>query len=166
MRSSQPSQLASRNATPKPSRCRLGAASPTAVVWSAKSPCPRLWKSEVELTVKIRNGQVEAAVAVEITAGHTHPRLVASTGVGRDARRMPDFLEPEPTQVAEQEVCRAVIGHEQVDPPVLVQVGGHDAEAPSVAVNDSRVGRDVDESARRRCGKRGRGATRSSGDRR
>ena len=60
---------------------------------------------------------------------------------------MADLLEPEAAQVAEQEVRRAVVGDEEVDPAVVVEVGGDDAQPPAVAVDDPGLGGDVDEPA-------------------
>ena len=60
---------------------------------------------------------------------------------------MTDLLESEAAEVAEQEVGRAVIGHEEVDPAVLVEVGGDDAKSPPVEVDDPRPVRDIGEPA-------------------
>ena len=49
---------------------------------------------------------------------------------------MADLLEPEPAPVAEEVVGRHVVGDEEVDPAVVVEVGGDDAQAPAVAVDD------------------------------
>ena len=84
------------------------------------------------LAVEVGHDQVEPAVAVEVAAGHPHPRLVAAFGVGRHARDQPDLLEPEAAEVAEQEVRRAVVGHEEVDPAVVVEVGGEHPEPPAI----------------------------------
>ena len=47
-----------------------------------------------------------------------------------DARRsVPDLLEPQAAEVAEQEVGRGVVGDEQVEPAVVVEVGDRQAQA-------------------------------------
>ena len=60
---------------------------------------------------------------------------------------MPDLLEAHPAEVAEQEVGRGVVGDEQVDPAVVVEVGGDHPEAAAVAVDDPGLGRHIDEPA-------------------
>ena len=60
---------------------------------------------------------------------------------------MADLLEPEPAEVAEQEVGRLVVGDEEVEPAVVVEVGGDDPQAAAVGVDDPGLVRDVDEPA-------------------
>ena len=60
---------------------------------------------------------------------------------------MTDLLEFQVPQVAEQIIGRHVVGHEEVDPPVVVEIGGDDAEAAPVVVDDSGRRGDVDEMA-------------------
>ena len=51
---------------------------------------------------------------------------------------MPDFLEVKAAQVVEQKVGRTVVGNEQVDEAVAVEIGGDDAQATAVTVVDAR----------------------------
>ena len=88
------------------------------------------------LAVEVGDRQVGPPVAVEVAAGDAHARLVTPTGVGRHPRNVTDFLEPESPQVPEEEVRRAVVGDEEVDPAVVVEVGGHHAQAPAIVVDD------------------------------
>ena len=88
------------------------------------------------LVVEVGDGQVGQAVAVEVAAGHAHARLVAALRVAGHARARADLLELQAAAVAEQEVGRLVVGHEQVDAAVVVEVGGDDPEPSAVAVDD------------------------------
>ncbi len=139
--------LASRKATPNPSRLRLGAARPIAVVRSAKVFAPRFWKNEVELEVEVGDRQVDPAVAVQVAGGDAHPRLVATRRVGRHARVGADLLEAEAAEVVEQVVRTGVIGDEHVNPAVVIEVGRDDAEAPPVPLPHPGNLGDVDEAA-------------------
>ena len=112
-----------------------------------EEPLPEVVEQGGGLAVEIRDRQIEAAVAVDIAAGDAHTGLVAAAGVGRDARLVADLLEPEAALVAEQVVGRAVIGHEEVDSAVLVEIGGDDAEPAPIGVDDPRLGGDVHESS-------------------
>ncbi len=79
------------------------------------------------LAEEVGHGQVDAAVAVEVPGGDPHAGLVAARGVARHPREMPDLLEPHAAPVEEQIIGRQVVGDEQVDAPVLVEVRGDDA---------------------------------------
>ncbi len=60
---------------------------------------------------------------------------------------MADLLESQAAQVVEQEVGRHVVGDEEIDPPVIVEVGGDHAEPSAVAVDDPGRRGHVDEPA-------------------
>ena len=77
----------------------------------------------------------------------------------RPPRSLADLLEPEAAQVAEQVVGRHVVGDVQVDPVVVVEVGGDDPEPPPVGVDEPGLARSRPRTGRRRCGRRGRAAT-------
>ena len=67
--------------------------------------------------------------------------------------------EPEAALVAEEKVGRRVVGHEQVDLAVVIEVGRDNPQAASLAVDDARLLGHVDETGRRRCERRDPGAT-------
>ena len=85
MRSSQPSLLASRKAMPKPRRRRVGAARPIIAVSSANKSAAKVPEERGGLAVIVGDRQVGRAVAVEIAAGHAHPRLERAARVGGGA---------------------------------------------------------------------------------
>ena len=76
------------------------------------------------------------------------PAWYPPAGVGRDAGGLTDLLEAKAPQVVEQEIRRGVIGDEQVDEAVAVEVGGDDPQPAAVAVDDAGLGCHVDEPAR------------------
>ena len=82
--------------------------------------------------VEVGDRQVGPAVAIEVAAGDAHARLVGAVGVAGNAGRLADFLEAEAAPVEEEELGRLVVGDEEVDPSVAVQVGRNHAEAPAV----------------------------------
>ena len=86
-----------------------------------------------------REHEVHATVAVVVAGVRTHPRLRARVAVDRHARGEADALEPAVAEVVIQEIRIRVVRHEQIDEPVVVVVGRHDAEA----VGASRVGQAV-----------------------
>ena len=95
----------------------------------------------VALAVEVGHHQVGTAVAVEVAAGHAHPRLVSPLGAAGHAGLQPDLLEVKAAPVAEQVIGRAVVGDVQVDPVVVVEVGGDDAQAPPFGLGAARVAR-------------------------
>ena len=99
------------------------------------------------LAEEVGDGQVEPTVAVEVAAGDPHPCAITAAAGRRQAGLVAGFLEAQAAPIAEQEVGRPVVGDEQVDLAVLVEVGGDHAQAPAVAVDDPGFTRHVDEPA-------------------
>ena len=97
------------------------------------------------LAVEVGDGQVDEPVAVEVPRGDPHAGLVDPRGIAGHAGGVADLLEPHPAEVAEQEIGRGVVGDEQVDPAVVVEVGGDHPEAAAVAVDDPGLGGDIHE---------------------
>ena len=87
----------------------------------------------------VGDGQVEPAVAVEVSTGHAHARQIATVGAGRQARLLSLLGEPEAALVAEEKVGCRVVGHEQVDLAVVIEVGRDNPQAASLAVDDARL---------------------------
>ncbi len=73
--------------------------------------------------------EVQPAVVVVVAGVHPHPRLGPPLRVDGDAAQEADALEPAVPAVVVEEVGGRVVGHEEVDPAVVVVVGGEDAEA-------------------------------------
>ena len=99
------------------------------------------------LAVEVGDRQVGASVAVEIAARDPHSRLIPPVGVRRDAGSDAHLFEAKAAAVSEQVVRRRVVGHEEVDATVLVEVGGDDPEPTAVAIDDASGRRHVDEPA-------------------
>ena len=97
--------------------------------------------------VKVGDGQVGQAIAVQVAASDSHARCVDARVVAGDAGDLADLFKVEAAPVQEQELGRLVIGDEQVDPPITIKVIGHDAEAFPGLVENSRLGRDIDETS-------------------
>src|SRR5438105_7355726 len=85
----------------------------------------------VHLPIHVGNKQVHPAVLVVIRRIHAHPGawppLGAVTNVGLQAY----FLELPVTAINKQKIRHRIIGNEQVHPPVVIDVAGHDT--PSLA---------------------------------
>ena len=60
--------------------------------------------------------------------------------------RQPDLLEPKPSQVVEQQVRSLIVGHEDVEPAVVIEIGNREAQAVAL-VDDARLPADVRERA-------------------
>ena len=112
-----------------------------------EEPAAQVLEEARRLAVEVGDEQVGPAVAVEVAHGRPHAGLVGARGVAGDARRGRDLLEPQAAQVAQEVIGRRVVGDEQVDPPVVVEVRRDDPEPPAVAVDDPRLGRHVHEAA-------------------
>ena len=145
---------ASRRCWRRGRRCRSradsgsGPARPIAAVWSLNEPSPRLWKKVRRLAVEVGDGQVGQAVAVEVAAGRCPSRPGSRR---RRCRRRPlehaGLLELHAAQVVPEVVGRRVVGDEEVDQAVAVEVGGDDPQPAPVRVDDAGLGRHVDEPA-------------------
>ena len=94
------------------------------------------------LVDEVREEQVDAAVAVEVVGHDAHARRGPARAVGGDPRRDADLLEPQSAQVAEQEVGRGVVGDEDVELAVVVEVG--DGQAQAAAARAREPGRPAD----------------------
>src|SRR5262249_53065697 len=101
------------------------------------------------LAEEVGDGQVEPAVAVQVTTSDTHAGQVAPLGVGGHTRLGSRLLETKATLVAEQEIGGPVVSHKEVDPLVIVEVGGNDAEPATVVVSRANtcMVRDIDKPA-------------------
>ena len=70
-----------------------------------------------------------AAVVVVVADGHAHVRLLAAIAVERSAGRVADVLEAAVAEIAIHVVGPGVVGHEQIEPAVVVHIEPGDAEA-------------------------------------
>ncbi len=97
--------------------------------------------------VKIGDDQIGKTVAVIVAKGDAHARLIAPFRPGGNARRVTDFLEPEPAKIAEQIIRGSIVGDVNVDLAIVVEVGRDDAETSAVGIGESGFFRDIDEVA-------------------
>ena len=97
------------------------------------------------LAVVVGDGQVGAAVAVEVAAGDAHPRLETSARIGRRAGLDARLLEPESPLVAEQVVRRHVVGDVEIDAVIVVEVGRDHPQPAPVRVDEPGRRRDIHE---------------------
>ena len=113
------------------------------------------------LAVEVGDGQVGPAVAVEVAAGRrpSPPGSRPPRCRPRPASRA-TLLEPEAAQVAEEVVGRHVVGDVEVDPAVVVEVGGDHAQPAAVRIDAAGTRRSRRRTGRRRCGRRDRAALR------
>ena len=78
--------------------------------------------------VDVRDEQILPAVAVQIRRIDAHARSRLSGRAVGDAGGQSSLTPSVPAPVHEQEVLRGVVGDEQIDEPVVVDVGGDNAE--------------------------------------
>ncbi len=95
------------------------------------------------LPIEVGDHQVGPAVAVEVTASHSHAGLVSPRGVPCHAGQMSNFVKVEAPFVAVQVIGRAVVRYEEVDAIIIIQIGGHDPEASSAGFGESGLRSDV-----------------------
>ena len=143
----RPSLLASSATIPKPRTKRVGMARPSGGGPVAEHAPAVVVIERRRFAKEVGHGQIEPAVAVVVAAGHPHARKVAAARARRQPRGHSLFGEAKAAQVAEEVVGRRVVGHEQVDLAVIVEIGRDDSQAASVRVNDARLGRNIDEPA-------------------
>ena len=86
-----------------------------------------------------RQHQIDPQVAIVVAGVGAHARLRAPVAVDRHAGLEADAFEAAVPEVVIQEVRVRVVGDEQVDEPVVVVIGGHDA----VAVGARSIGEAV-----------------------
>ena len=91
----------------------------------------------------MRDEEVVVAVAVEVPGVHAHPGLRGAVEGEGGAAIEGHLAERTVPVVQPEEVLHLVVGHEEVDPPVPVQVGGHHPQAVAALAEDPGVGGDV-----------------------
>ena len=146
-RSSRPSLLASKSATPKPSNRRLATARPTAAVASVEIAPAQIAVERGRLAIEVGDGQVDQSVAIEVAGGDAHARLVGPGRVAGHPGSVPDLLEPHSAHVAEQEIGGRIVGDKQIELAIVVEIGGDDPKPAAAAVDNTSLSRNIDESA-------------------
>ena len=101
----------------------------------------------MSLGLEVGDDQVQAAVAVVVAGVGAHPGADAPVGGHRHPRRQRGLREDGPALVVKEEVRGEIVGHEQVDAAVLVEVGKHRAQPLAVGAIETRRARDVGERA-------------------
>ena len=84
------------------------------------------------LVGEIGDEQLGKPIAVDVLGIDAHPRLGHAVDVVGGARDLGDIVERPVTAVQEQEVGVHVVGDEDVDQAVVVEIGRHDAETVAV----------------------------------
>ena len=147
-RSRVPSLSTSSATVPKPVMDRLGAARFAARRRVGEQAAAEVPAQGAALVDEVGVEQVDAAVTVEVLGHHSHAgRSARPAPVVSDSRGEADLLEPQPTAVAEQEVRRPVVGDEEVEPAIPVEIGDRQAQALAVRDLDPRLPADVGEGA-------------------
>ena len=96
------------------------------------------------LAEEVGNSQVEPPITIEVAARDSHPRFVQTVRAGGYPSDFAGLLEPKPPPVVEQVVGRHIIGDEQIDFVVVVQIGRDDPQPAAVGINEARLARHID----------------------
>ena len=100
----------------------------------------------VRLTVKVGHVEVDVAVVVVVGRVDSHTRLGLAIAVEGDTGRDGHIGEMQVAVIAEQHVGRLVVGHEQIDATIVVEVRRHDPQTVVVVGRrHTRSRRDVGE---------------------
>ena len=99
------------------------------------------------LLVDVGHEQVLPAVLVEVGRIDAHPRARRAVGAEPHLGGQPDLFPLALAAVGEEEVLDGVVGDEQVDEAVVVDVGGHHAQRLAHGAGDVGAGGDVGEGA-------------------
>ena len=102
---------------------------------------------EGALVVEVHHQQVQSAVPVHVLGVGAHGPCRPARGVEGHLGLERDVPEAAVAEVAEEEVRRRVVRLEDVDPAVVVEVGGDDAHALAHEAGDARPGARVLEGA-------------------
>ena len=76
-------------------------------------------------------------------------RLVAAPRIARDAGRQRGLFEAQSPSIEEQVIGCPIVGHEEIDEIVSVDVGSHHAEPAPSGIGETGRASDLDESATR-----------------
>jgi len=104
-------------------------------------------EQRVALQAEGGHDDVRPPIVVVILGIDTHPREAAPVVVVRDGRFQRDFDECALTGVSEKVLAHRVVGHEDVDPTVAVEIVNGDAERLSRMGADAARRRDIAERA-------------------
>ena len=78
---------------------------------------------------EVGDEDVELAVVIVVAGGHAHAALLAAVFIDRGARSEPDLFKRAVAFVAVMKIRRRVVGDEDIDQAVVVEVAGEHAEA-------------------------------------
>src|SRR4029450_6185062 len=95
------------------------------------------------LPVEIANEKIRASVVIVIGRVHSHSRPCGAVRVVGDLCRNPDFVEAALSTVPEQKVRHRIVGHEEVEPAIKIDIGSDCAEGLSQVLADARCGAHV-----------------------
>ncbi len=99
------------------------------------------------LVVEVGDPQIGSAIAVEVAARNPHPRLEAAFAVAGETGTLAKLLELQVPEVTKPEVGRLVVGHEEVNASVVVEVGGDHPQSLAMPIIDSGSACHIDKSA-------------------
>ena len=147
-RSGWPSLSKSGAATPNPVTVRLEVARFAAQGRVREEAVAEVVEEGVGLVEEVGDEEVGRPVAVEVVGDDPHAGGRPPRAVQGDAGGHARLLEPEAAAVEEEEVGREVVGDEEVEPAVAVEVGDRQAEAAAVGGGvDPGLAADVGEGA-------------------
>src|SRR5688572_16423553 len=132
--------------TPHPRYGPSVAARPERKLASTNSPALIAVQRGVVLR-EVRLHQIEPSVAVVVTNVHAHPGLLAAVSAHREPGLQGALAERAIPAVLEEQVRRGIVRHEDIQPPVIVEIAEDDAEAVVSRINDARTPGDVREYA-------------------
>ena len=128
-RSTRPSRSASKKAAPHAHSHERRRRQTHVARHVLELPAVAIPVERVHVLREVRDDEVEPAVAVVVSRIDAHAGLRAALAVERDAALEADALEGAVAAVPVEKVRTGVVGHVEIDPPVVVVVGRDDTEA-------------------------------------
>src|SRR5262245_27760023 len=99
------------------------------------------------LLIDIGNEEILFAVTIDVRGVHAHAGAWRAVGAEPDLGGQPDLVPLALAAVDEQEILHGVVRDEEIHQTVIVDVGGHDAEALADRALNVGTGRHVGEGA-------------------
>ena len=87
---------------------------------------------------EVRDEEVSPAVAVDVLGVDSHPRAGHAVRAVACTRGFRDVMKPAAALVEEDEVGTHIVGDVEIDPAVVVQVGGDHPQAAAIGAADAR----------------------------
>ena len=103
-----------------------------------EDPGPEVVVERGSFAIKVGDHQLRPAVAVQVATRYAHSRLVSPLRTGGHTGLQTNLFEVKTSSVSKEIVGVAVVGHEEIDELIAVEVGGDNAKSMTASLGTSR----------------------------